>query len=76
MLCGPGAETAAAADDDAIEDLSQTGISRGGSFGGGLDLPAGFGPRPQAMPIGECTLIIEHFKYFKITAVKLNLHLG
>jgi len=51
MLCGPGAETAAAADDDAIEDLSQTGISRGGSFGGGLDLPAGFGPRPQAMPI-------------------------
>jgi len=50
MLCGPGVETPADGG-NAIDDLSQTGISRGGSFGGGLELPPGFGPRPQAMPI-------------------------
>jgi len=49
MLCGPGVENESNDDDDTV-DLNRPNISRGGNFGS-LELPPGFGPRPQAMPI-------------------------
>ena len=55
MLCGPGVENES---DDKV-DLNRPNISRGGNFGS-LELPPGFGPRPQAMPIGK-RITLYHF---------------
>ena len=62
MLCGPGMESESDEDDDTV-DLNKPNISRGGNFGS-LELPPGFGPRPQAMPIGKRSLSRLHFTIF------------